>query len=223
MPFLPRLKHVFSSLLAPADDPRAVEDQPADGPSDLLGRLQEALAALATARRRLQGQLRRQRAQIEPLEEAARRALVEDREADARSMLRRRQAGRHVLERLEHQLAELADEEHRLRLAADQVEARMAAIQARQTLVTARSSAAEAQLRIGEALAGISHEMADLGIALETAESESDDLEARAAAVGELLDAPGLGSIRIAGLEELADSEAVEADLAALRRELRRC
>src|SRR5438067_2457280 len=116
MPLLSRIKHAFSSLLAPDADPHAVPEPASNEPSAaLLDRLQDAEVTLAAARRRLQAQLRRQRTQFDPLEAAARQALGEGREPEARALLARRRAIQRVVQHVEGQLADLADQQHRLR------------------------------------------------------------------------------------------------------------
>jgi len=68
---------------------------------------------------------------------------------------------------------------------------RLDVLAARERTLAERRSAAEAQVRVGEALAGISDEIAALGPDLARAEEEAEALEARAAAIARLLDADG--------------------------------
>jgi len=68
------------------------------------------------------------------------------------------------------------------------VEQRLEAFLSRRRMVEARGNAAALQVRVGEALAGISDELAALGPDLVEAEERAEELEARAAAIDGLLD-----------------------------------
>jgi phage shock protein A len=54
--------------------------------------------------------------------------------------------------------------------------------------VKAQYSAAEAQVRIGEATTGLGEEMSDVGLALTRAQDKTEQMQARAAAVNELVE-----------------------------------
>jgi phage shock protein A len=53
-------------------------------------------------------------------------------------------------------------------------------------VIKAQYSAAEAQVRIGEAATGIGDQMADTGAAIERAKDKTQEMQARADAIGEL-------------------------------------
>ncbi|MCS7051634.1 MAG: PspA/IM30 family protein, partial [Thermomicrobium sp.] len=95
--------------------------------------------------------------------------------------------------------------------------------------IKAQYSAAEAQVRINEAVTGISEELADVGLAIERAEQKTEQMQARASAIDELLASGALedltGTRQDVVERELARisvSESVEAELAALRAQLGR-
>ena len=81
----------------------------------------------------------------------------------------------------------------------------------------------EAQVRIQEALSGLSGDFGDLGVALERAEATADRLQARAAAIDQLV-ASGmlerLGAPSGDGAERDLAERDVDDHLAALRRQL---
>ena len=88
--------------------------------------------------------------------------------------------------------------------------------------MAARYGAAEAQVRVNEALGGVSQELADLGVALKVAEEKAEYMQARATAIDRLiedgiLELPG-GALRQASQLEVA--QAVEKRLESLKREL---
>ena len=59
---------------------------------------------------------------------------------------------------------------------------------AQKEIIKAQYSAAEAQVKIGEAATGIGEEMADTGLAIQRAQDKTEQMQARAAAVDELVE-----------------------------------
>jgi phage shock protein A len=72
---------------------------------------------------------------------------------------------------------------------ADREAERLHRVLARVRLLETRRESAEAQVRVGEALAGISEEIGGLGPDLARGEEQAEELEARAEALARLLDA----------------------------------
>ena len=71
-------------------------------------------------------------------------------------------------------------------------------------VVSARYSAAEAEVRIKESLAGVSGELAELGMAVGRAEEKAERLQARARAIDTLVD---LGSLPATGGGDFVEVE----------------
>ncbi len=65
--------------------------------------------------------------------------------------------------------------------------AKVEAFRTRKETIKASYTAAEAQTRISEAVSGISEEMGDVGLAMQRAEDKTAQMQARAAAVDELM------------------------------------
>jgi phage shock protein A len=99
------------------------------------------------------------------------------------------------------------------------------AIRTRKETIKATYTAAEAQTRINEAFSGISEEMGDVGMAIQRAEDKTQQMQARAGAIDELiatgaLDDPtalGHGDDIARELESMSSQSDVEAELAALK------
>src|SRR5437588_643858 len=96
-------------------------------------------------------------------------------------------------------------------------------------VIKAQYSAAEAQVRIGEAATGVGEEMADVGLAMQRALDKTENMKARASAVGELeaagtfedLTALGSGDDDIdRQLKELSSSTEVDSELEKMKAEL---
>src|SRR5213076_2259942 len=91
-------------------------------------------------------------------------------------------------------------------------------------VVSARYSAAEAEVRLKESLAGVSGELAELGMAVGRAEEKADRLQARARAIDTLVDVGALpsagGDFVEAELRRLTAGSEIDAELQRLRAEL---
>jgi len=106
--------------------------------------------------------------------------------------------------------------------------AKVEAFRTRKEVIKATYSAAEAQVRIGEAISGISEELTDIGVAIDRAENKTAQLQARASAIDELMatgvlaDAtlPAGGSEIDRELQRLTSASTVEAELARMKAEL---
>ena len=145
----------------------------------------------------------------------------------SRGFVQRRQLAGIELQGLEKQLMEIELEEHRLSLTEERLSSQLAAFYKRQELIAARYSAAEAQVHIGEALSGVSTELAELSQAMAQAERKSVQMQARAAAIDRLVD-EGLLEIPAAvdlavGDDFLAEGEIVDVEeqLTALKAEIK--
>ena len=94
--------------------------------------------------------------------------------------------------------------------------------------IKAQYSAAEAQVKISESVSGISEEMADIGTSIERAESKTDEMKARSAALDELIDQGTLDDITQSGdnIErepaKISQKSGVESELARLKAEERK-
>ena len=215
------LKSSVGSLLAPADDPRPGFAQAYQRQGDLLKNVRLARAELRSSREQIDRRRAELLEQIPVLDEQARSALLAGRDSWARSALKRRVRAAANAESLAEQIGDMVDEEQKLELIEQRLATQIESFYARQQVLAARFNAAEAQLRINEALSGLTGELADLGLALEEAEDSALWMQARASAVEEMM-AGGL-----VGDQPEADSRAdrldaeVELRLARLSRDLR--
>jgi len=215
-----------SAALDQVEDPREILDYAYGQQQSHLRTVKRGLIEVAAARRQLERQAERLRTRVTQFDEQARRAVRSHREDLARSILGRKQTTLAEIRALDEQVAEMAREEERLRLADQQMAQRVERFRVHRTVASARYAAAEAQVTVGEALAGIvGDEEIELSLAVERSEERIDRLHARAVAIdaltesGALLQAPGEDPIE-RELNEVTNAEAVEAELAALRREL---
>ena len=211
--------------LAPAPDPRVTHLTTHQKQRALLHQVEAAHQEVAAAKARLQATADAVRQKLPSMEDQARQELHSGNEAMARLMLQRRMVVLNELQTLERQLGEVAKEEGALVIIQQRLSGQIDAFAARQEVVRARFSAAEAQVRINEAMTGVSQDFAELTSALQHAEQTTEDMQARAIAIDQLVHDGDLESISFGGGSDAIDAryrslgadEDVERQMAALR------
>jgi phage shock protein A len=231
MSVMKRLKLIFSAkankVLDRAEDPRETLDYSYERQLDMLQKVRRGVADVATSRKRLELQIQQLTAQSDKLEGQGRQALAAGREDLAREALTRRSAVQQQLTDLGTQHAQLQTEEEKLVLASQRLQAKVDAFRTRKETIKATYTAAEAQTKIGEAFSGISEEMGDVGLAVQRAEDKTQQMQARAGAIDDLLasgaleDASGGAKDDItAELERMSSQSDVELELSRLKGEI---
>lgn len=220
------VKTSVGAMLAPAEDPRQSFAFAYQRQRELLAKVQDSLADVRASRDRVEARAKEVEELLPGLQEQARTAVIGGREDLARLALRRRQAAVAQLDALREQGREVEREEGGLALIEQRLATQIEAFYARQEVIAARYSAAEAQVRINEALTGVSQELSDLGDALERAEASAETMRARAAAIDELmesgiLESPGAPASEFGVELERAVDEQLEAISDEFRRRLR--
>ncbi|HEU5315898.1 MAG TPA: hypothetical protein VFX49_07285 [Chloroflexota bacterium] len=215
-------KGVQDALLTPAADPRQEFASAYERQLILLQQVREALAALRAYKARLAASTDEVRGKVPQLAQRARHALITGREADARLALQRQAMAEGELTVLSDQIAEMAREEERLAAIEQRIAVQVEAFATHQTLAAARSSAAQTRLRLKEELLGVSDQLVELSAALEDSERQARQVQARAAAVDELVESglTGAGSRVARQVEQRLAALEVDGRLAALKRDL---
>ncbi|MFI8092121.1 PspA/IM30 family protein [Streptomyces sp. NPDC086080] len=208
-----------------AEDPREILDYSYGQQQQLLQRVRRGVADVATSRKRVELQLSRLQQSTDKLRDQAERALAAGREDLAREALTRRTAVAAQITDLQAQHASLKDQEDKLTLGAQRLEGKVDAFRTRKETIKAGYTAAEAQTRITEAVTGIGEEMGDVGLAMQRAQDRTEQLQARAGALDELIDSgalddatlpPGRDDIQ-AELERVTADQDVELELARMK------
>jgi phage shock protein A len=206
---------LIRKILEPAKDPHIGSDLSGiEHQIQLLHELDQALSEVHLAKKQLIQLSRKLEGQAFEVLIKARRTLAEHREDLARIALRRRQTILRELKKIEQQIAEVDQEAERLALVQQRLTARLEAYSTKRDVLSARQTAAEAQVAVGEAMGGITEGSAELNRALELAEKNRGDIQARAEAIDELM----RSGEAFADLDDQNDTE-VERELDALRRE----
>jgi phage shock protein A len=229
MSMMKRISLIFrakaNKALDRAEDPRETLDYSYQRQVEMLAKVRRGVADVATSRKRVELQMNQLQSQSDKLTQQAQKALGMGREDLAREALTRKSAIQAQANDLTAQHAQLQGEEEKLTLASQRLQAKVEAFRTRKETIKATYTAAEAQTRINEAFSGISEEMGDVGMAIQRAEDKTQQMQARAGAIDELIASGALddASAVNAGddisreLESMSSQSDVEAELAALK------
>ena len=220
------VKAKLSKLLGRMEDPAEQLDYSYEEQLKLLQNVKRGIADVVTSKKRLQLQTSKLEADLVKLEDQARQALAAGREDLARAALERKSAAQQQLLSLDGQIAQLEAQQEKLIASERQLNAKIEAFRSEKEVIKAQYSAAEAQVRIGEAATGIGEQMADTGLAIQRAREKTEEMQARASAVDELIEAGTLEDFTSGGtqldreLAQLSSNQQVDADLARLKSEI---
>src|ERR671936_2320712 len=181
------VKAKFSKLLDRAEDPSETLDYSYEQQIQLLQNVKRGVADVVTAKKRLQMQTQGLEQSVVKLETQARQALGGGREDLARQALERKSAVQTQLQDLDGQVKTLEDQQGKLVQNESELSARIESFRSQKEVMKAQYSAAEAQVRIGEAATGIGGRMRDAGAAIERAREKTEEMQARAGAMDELI------------------------------------
>lgn len=214
-----------NKALDAAEDPRATLDYSYQRQLEMLTKVRRGVADVATSRKRIELQRNQLQSQSDKLTAQAQKALSVEREDLAREALTRKSALTTQIGDLDAQHAQLQGEEDKLTLASQRLQAKVESFRTRKETIKATYTAAEAQTRIGEAFSGISEEMGDVGLAVQRAEDKTQQMQARAGAIDELIASGALDDASAVNrgddisreLESMSSQADVESELAALK------
>src|SRR5438309_513675 len=180
------IKAKVSRLLDRTEDPGETLDYGYQKQVELLQNVKKGIADVVTSKKRLQMQTEKLQQQVVKLDTQARQALAQNREDLARVALERKQAVQTELQSLDTQIAQLEQQQQQLTDNEQKLRTKIEAFRTKKEVIKAQYSAAEAQVRISEAANGVGEQMADLGLAIQRAQDKTENMRARADAVGEL-------------------------------------
>ena len=220
------VKARISKLLDKAEDPSVTLDYSYEKQLEMLQKVKKGVAEVVTAKKRLQMQTEKLEQSVATLEGQARQALAAGREDLARQALEQKTLAQQQLQGLDQQIVGLEAQQTKLVESERRLSAKVEAFRSQKEVIKAQYSAAEAQVRIGEAAGGIGEEMADVGLSIQRARDKTEDMQARAAGVDELVAAGTIEDFTSdktqveRELAELSASSQVDEELAKLKAEL---
>ena len=180
------IKAKISKLLDRAEDPGETLDYGYQKQVELLQNVKKGIADVVTSKKRIQMQSTKLEQSVVKLDTQARQAISQGREDLARTALERKTLAQGELQGLDGQIKELENQQEQLIDKEKVLRQKIEAFRSKKEVIKAQYSAAEAQVMISEAATGVGEEMADLGLAMQRAEEKTEDMKARANAVGEL-------------------------------------
>ncbi len=188
-------KAKVSKLLDRAEDPGETLDYSYEKQLELLQNVKRGLADVVTAKKRLQLQQAQLEQSVVKLDGQAHEAVAAGSEDLARTALERKSAIQQQLQGLDAQVQQLQAQQDKLVASEQQLQAKVEAFRSQKEVIKAQYSAAEAQVKIGEAATGIGEQMADTGLAIQRAKDKTEQMQARAGAMDELIDSGALEDV----------------------------
>jgi phage shock protein A len=221
------IKAKYSKLLGRAENPTETLDYSYEKQLELLQNVKRGVADVTTSKKRLQLQTQQLEQSLVKLETQARQALGAGREDLARQALERKSAIQQQLQGLDEQVKGLDAQQQKLVSSEQQLQAKIEAFRSQKEVIKAQYSAAEAQVRIGEAATGIGEQMADTGLAIQRAKDKTEQMQARAGAIEELVESGALDDFTSDGttkldreLAQISSQSEVDDELAKMKAEL---
>jgi phage shock protein A len=221
------IKSKLSRLLDRAEDPSETLDYSYEEQLKLLQNVKRGIADVTTSKKRLQLQSDKLEQSLVKLDTQARDAIGAGREDLARQALERKTLAQSQLQDLDVQVQQLEAQQEKLTSSERQLSAKIEAFRSQKEVIKAQYSAAEAQVRIGEAATGIGEQMADTGLAIQRAKDKTEQMQARAGAVEELIEAGTLEDFTTGDqsqldreLAQISAGQQVDAELERLKEEV---
>src|SRR5438874_1240948 len=220
------IKSKWSAMLNRAENPSQTLDYSYEKQLESLQNVKRGIADVVTAKKRLQLQTQQLEQNVVKLETQARQALAANREDLARQALERKSGFQQQLQQLDGQVQQLDDQQQKLVANEQALSAKIEQFRSQKEVIKAQYSAAEAQVRIGEAATGIGREMEDTGMAIQRAKDKTEQMQARASALDELVTSGQLEDLTSdqtqldRELAQLSSQAQVDQDLAKLKAEV---
>src|SRR5207253_658595 len=203
MGFFSRLATFFNiranAALDKAEDPGQVMDYSYSKQVEQLQQLRRSIADVVTNEKRLEMQQTQLIEKTNRLDQQALQALQANREDLARMALQRKETLLVQINSFEQQIAQLREQETRLVTMERQISSRVEAFRTQKEMVKAQYGAAQAQVKINEAVTGISQEMSEMNLAMQRAQDKVLSMQARANAMDSLIEQGTLGDQGLLG------------------------
>jgi phage shock protein A len=196
------LQHAIQKIIEPAEDPsQAGKLSIFERYLHLLQELDQALNEVNKTMQQLKQKSKQLHGRGTSALYKAKRALDADNEDLARIALRHRQIIIHEAKTINQKILEVDKEKERLTLIQHRLTTRLEVYRTKHNILSACQTAAEAQIAVGEAMKGISEDSAALNKALELAEKNKKEMQARAEDIDELLEFGNLNGLSICDID----------------------
>jgi phage shock protein A len=228
MSILSRFKAIFQAraneVADQFEDPKASLDYSLAKLEESRSQISRSLIEVSAAEKRLKNQRDQLIAVIQKYEQQAQTAVKAEREDLARTALERKQEAESRQTELENNIASLERQLENLKISQSNLERKIALFRSKKEELKAIYDSSKAQLRVQEALSGISGDLADVGNTVQRAEARIREMQSRSDAIdgliaeGVLTDALEPDSDDIdRELARIGRKQAVEEELARLK------
>ncbi len=227
-----RLSQVFqqktNAALNKVEDPTQALDLSYQKMMENLQQVRRSIADVLTSQKRLEAQKAQLQSQYDKLQGQARQALQQGQEDLARTALERGQGVKGQIDALAPQIDQLRSQEESLEDTGRKLQAKLEVFRTQRETMKAQYTAAKASTDAVENLSGLSEHMTDVNMMMDRAQDKITQLQARAAAVGELSDSGVLDSLTMGGSTDDIETQlkagqtqpSVDYELEAMRAEL---
>lgn len=199
MSILRRVSDVFqqkvSAAVDKAEDPSQALDLSYQKQLDALQQARRSVADVLTSEKRLELQADQLRQSIAKLQNQARTALGQGKEDLATEALTRAQVAQTQLDGLTQQIETVKQQEQKLEITVQRLQTRIETFRMQRDTMKAQYQAAKATTNVSEAATGLSEEMADASMMVDRSRDKIAQMQARSAAVDQLLDSGVLDSV----------------------------
>jgi phage shock protein A len=199
MSILRRLSDVFqqkvSAAVNKAEDPSQALDLSYQKQLDVLQQARRSVADVLTSEKRLELQADQLRQSIAKLQNQARTALGQGKEDLAREALTRAQVAQTQLDGLTQQIETVRQQEQKLEITVQKLQTRIETFRMERDTMKAQYQAAKATTNVSEAATGLSEQMADVSMMVDRSRDKIAQMQARSAAVDQLLDSGVLDNV----------------------------
>ena len=221
------IKAKINKILGKFEDPRETLDYSYEKQLELLQNVKRGVAEVTTSKKRLELQKVKLEENVKKLDDQAREAVKAGREDLARVALERKSTSQGEITSLTQQIADIYKEQEKLMLTEKRLSAKIESFRSTKETIKAQYSAAEAQVKVTEAVSGISEEMSDVRMAVQRAQDKTEEMKARSSALDELVEAGTLEDVT-GGTKDDIDRELskikskseVDTQLEALKKEM---
>ncbi len=193
----------LNAVLDKNEDPNQALDFAYQKQIEALQQVRRNVADVLTAEKRLELQAAQLRQSADKLNAQAQQALQQGREDLARLALTRAQTAQTQLGGLDQQIEQMKEQEQKLELTAQKLQAKVEAFRTQKETIKAQYSAAQASTKIGEAVTGLSEQMADVSMMVDRAQEKTTQMQARAAAIDQLVDTGTLDQIGAGSADDI--------------------
>lgn len=224
-----RISTIFAAkvnkIVDAAEDPRETLEYAEGKLLEQHKKVKQGVRDVTAARIKLEKQREKLAEAIANHDRQAREAVRLKRDDLARSALERKATAEAQVEVLGGEITRIDAEQKKLVEADKRLETKIQAFRSRKEVIKAQYTVAAANVKIGESISGISEEMADIGVTIERAESKTQDMQAKSAAIDELIETGTLTDITTTQddidreLAKIGAPASVEAELARLKDE----